>query len=198
MSKTQLVGVILLLLIIPAVLIPFLFGWVTKLADIATGVTTIVVATLLTSGVVLLFNDWIFGKGREGFSPDELRLAKVRLKRQLEQPKREEFHDQLKFVYRPLYAAVLEMKEGKDTLPKAGTVGTPINPWTRNPKVITQVVEVFDKYLALIENEDVRKGWEENKEHLRKGEFWYGKKEREWLMSIERQHTLIKWWLSSP
>jgi hypothetical protein len=62
MSKVQIVGIVLLLLIIPAILIPLYFGWVTSMVDIATEVTAIVVATLLTSGMVLLFKDLIFGK----------------------------------------------------------------------------------------------------------------------------------------
>jgi hypothetical protein len=132
------------------------------------------------------------------FSPLELKQARANLKRFMEQPRRDELHGHLNLVFRPLMSAVLEMKEGKPTLPKAGSVGNYNNPWRLNPKIIAQVVDVFDKYLPLVENEEVRKGWEENKDFLRKGEFWYGKEQRKWLENIERQHTLITWWLHSP
>lgn len=125
-------------------------------------------------------------------------IFKANLNRFREQPRRDELHDQLKLVYRPLMLAVQEMKQGRDTLPKAGSVGNYDNPWTRDPKIIAQIVDIFDKHLLLVENEVVRKGWEENKDCLRKGEFWYGKEQRKWLENIERQHTLINWWLHSP
>jgi hypothetical protein len=128
----------------------------------------------------------------------ELRQFQANLNRFREQPRRDELHDQLKLVYRPLMSAVLEMKEGKDAFPKAGTVGNYDNPWTLNPQIIARVVDIFEKHLALIENKQVREGWEENKDYLRKGEFWYGKEQRKWLENIERQHTLITWWLHSP
>jgi hypothetical protein len=97
--------------------------------------------------------------------------------------------DLLTLVYVPLYSAVLEMKEGKDTFPHTNlTVGNPHNPWSANPKIIQQVVDVFDKYSALIENDDVRKGWDTNKDHLRNGKFWYGKDQQKWLESIEKEY----------
>jgi hypothetical protein len=92
--------------------------------------------------------------------------------------------------------AVQKMKQGKNTLPKA--VGSYDNPWTHDPKIIAQVVDVFDKHLDLVEDDAVRKGWEGNKDSLKRGQFWYGKEQRKWLEKIERQHTLIVWWLRSP
>lgn len=62
MNKAQIVGLVLLLLMIPVVSMPLYYGWVTDMADFATQVTAIIVATLLTSGTVLLFKDMIFGK----------------------------------------------------------------------------------------------------------------------------------------
>ena len=97
--------------------------------------------------------------------------------------------DLLTLVYVPLYSAVLEMKEGKDTFPHTNlTVGNLHNPWSSNPKIIQQVVDIFEKYSALIENDDVRKGWDRNKDQLRKGKFWYGEDTRKWLESIENEY----------
>ena len=153
------------------------------------------VTSLASTAYLLLSGKW---KKHRAFSAFELKQYRANLNRFREQPRRDELHDQLKLVYRPLMHAVQEMKQGKDTLPKAGSVGNYNNPWTRDPKIIAQVVDIFDKHFPLVENEVVRKGWEENRDCLRKGEFLYGKKQREWLENIERQHTLINWWLHSP
>jgi hypothetical protein len=141
---------------------------------------------------------WLFVKSErhEAYSRFELALAGARLRWFMEQPKRDAYHDQLRFVYRPLMPAVQKMKQGKNTLPKA--VGSYDNPWTHDPKIIAQVVDVFDKHLDLVEDDAVRKGWEGNKDSLKRGQFWYGKEQRKWLEKIERQHTLIVWWLRSP
>jgi hypothetical protein len=134
--------------------------------------------------------------GAQKFSIFEKKLYMTRLERLRDQPKRDALTDQLQFVYRPLYLAVLKMKGGKDVLPKEGalwgTAGSVNNPWTFDPKISGQVVDVFSKHLALIENEDVRLGWEENKDNLKKGNFWYGERQRKWLESIEREYNRIK------
>lgn len=64
MNKVRIVGALLILLTVPAFLIPLYYGWVTDVVDLATQVTALVIGTLLTSGVVLLFKDMIFGKKR--------------------------------------------------------------------------------------------------------------------------------------
>lgn len=128
----------------------------------------------------------------------EFKMMTQQWKRFQDQPRRDAFTDQLQLVYRLLFSAVLEMKEGKVALPKGGTVGNYNNPWTLNPKIIAQVVDVFNKHLSLIENNEVRKGWEENKEYLRKGEFWYGERQRKWFESIEREHNRIRRERDSP
>lgn len=109
------------------------------------------------------------------------------------QSRLERVTDQLKLVYTPLQSAVLEMKEGKDVLPGwYGLVGNYNNPWTLNRKITDLVVDVFTNHLALIENEKVRKGWEENKDMLRKGEFWYGERQYRWLETIEKEYDRLK------
>jgi hypothetical protein len=101
--------------------------------------------------------------------------------------------DLLRLVYAPLYSAVLEMKEGKDTLPFTNlAVGNRNNPWNNNPKIIQQVVDVFERYSALIENAEVLKGWNENKEDLRGHKFTYGIDQRKWLESIEKEYRRIR------
>jgi hypothetical protein len=184
-----------------ALLLSLMWGLVSVTDIMGANLASVLLSALVGSfafTVVAVANHILKRRGSQGLSSYERRLFRERLKRGLEQPRRDELHDQLKFVYRPLYAAVLEMKGGKDGLPRAGTVGTPINPWASNRKIIDQVVGVFTHHSALIEDEEVLKGWDENKDFLRKGEFCYGKRQREWLMSIERRYTLIKWWLSSP
>jgi hypothetical protein len=306
MSKAQIVGVVLLLLIIPVIFVPLNYGWVTNIMGIADEIIAIVVATLLISGVGFLFKDWIFGKKepdpraaeRQDFrngvavevrsilkmfsdplshfdilypswssKTDESKIelldkddyltlrtlydaveernryfsrtplsevddaesdclnqtcvqafsqvysklawvktdsdidsllsrAKVRVGLPESAPLATKVpvvpSDLLTLVYVPLYSAVLEMKGGKDTFPRGGTVGTPLNPWSSNRKIIDQVFDVFDKYLPLIENAEVRKGWEKNKDNLRKGQFWYGDDERKWFESIEKEYHRIK------
>lgn len=109
------------------------------------------------------------------------------------QSRLERITDQLKLVYVPLESAILEMKGGKDSLPVwNGLVGNYFNAWVCNPSVINLVVDVFTSHLALIENEDVRKGWEESKDMLRRGEFWYGERQYRWLEAIEREYDRLK------
>jgi len=109
------------------------------------------------------------------------------------QSRLENITDQMRRVYEPLESAVLQMKGGKDTLPVwVGLVGNYHNAWTDNPKVINLVVDVFTEHLVLIESKEVRKGWEENKDVLRKGEFWYGERQYRWLEAIEREYDRLK------
>lgn len=168
------------------------------MAELSSAITYSLVGGLFTCVGILIVR--ILKKGTAP-KPDlsrEMGLFRVQLKHHLNQSRRDELTDQLRLVYRPLCSAVLEMKEGKDVLPRGGSVGNVNNPWSYNPTIIAQVVDVFNKHLALIENEEVRKGWEENKEFLRKGEFWYGERERKWLESIERAYNRIKWERDSP
>ena len=141
--------------------------------------------------VVFEVYDGEFGKAKQLGSGEDFFVVEsvADVTRQPDEVNVEKLTDLLNLVYVPLYSAVLEMKEGKATFPHTNlTVGNLQNPWSSNPKIIQQVVDVFEKYSALIENDDVRKGWDRNKDQLREGKFWYGEDTRKWLESIEKEY----------
>ncbi|MGA2785672.1 MAG: hypothetical protein ABSF09_13330 [Candidatus Bathyarchaeia archaeon] len=108
------------------------------------------------------------------------------------QTQRQWLQDQLRFVYGPLYSAVLSMKEGKLALPQGYTVGTPINAWSRYPEIMRRIIEIFSNYPQWVDNQEVWKVWITKEGELRKGEFWLGGEVYKWFDSIEREYDRIR------